>query len=100
MPTLFTALRAHRKPRKPQATVQPLFAPGGLPQLGVLGYTAKVVALAPPRAKKKLAGPTLKMSLRDRYLVRRYAERGKVVVVGGGFAGLAAAYELESLGYA
>jgi monoamine oxidase len=67
--------------------------------LGVLGYTAKVVALAPPRAKKKLVGPTLKMSLRDHYMVRRHPKRGKVVVVGGGFAGLAAAYELESLGY-
>jgi monoamine oxidase len=99
MPTLFTALRAHRKPRKPRATVQPSVAPEGLPQLGVPGYTGEVVALAPTRTKKKLAGPTLKMSLRDRYLVRRYAERGRVVVVGGGFAGLAAAYELESLGY-
>jgi monoamine oxidase len=100
MPTLFTALRAHRKPQKPRITAKSSVSPGGPPQLGVLGYTAKIAALATPRAKeKKLEGPTEKMSLRDRYLVRRSAKRRKVVVVGGGFAGLAAGYELESLGY-
>jgi monoamine oxidase len=40
------------------------------------------------------------MSLRDRFLINGKAVRSReVIVVGGGFAGLSAAYELESLGY-
>ena len=35
----------------------------------------------------------------DRFVVRPLAAAGRVVVVGGGFSGLAAAYELSSAGY-
>jgi monoamine oxidase len=101
MPTLFTALRAHRKPRKRRAAAQSAIA-GGAPLPGAPGYTAEMVAVVARKAKeekKRQGGPTRKMSLRDRFVMQRKAAPGKVVVVGGGFAGLAAAYELESLGY-
>jgi monoamine oxidase len=101
MPTLFTALRAHRKPRKRRAVAEPAI-PGGAPLPGAPGYTAEMVAVAARKAKgekKRQVGPTRKMSLRDRFMVRRKATPRTVVVVGGGFAGLAAAYELESVGY-
>lgn len=38
MPTLFTAVRAHRKPRKRRAVAQPPI-PGGAPLPGAPGYT-------------------------------------------------------------
>jgi len=101
MPTLFTALRAHRKPRKRRAVAAPAVSAGALAP-GAEGYTAELVAVAArtaKHAKKRDTGPTLKMSLRDRFVVRRKGPPGKVIIVGGGFAGLAAAYELESLGY-
>jgi monoamine oxidase len=101
MPTLFTAIRAHRKPRKRRALAQPPAIPGA-PLPGAPGYLAEMVAVVERKAKeekKREAGPTRQMSLRDRFEVRRKAAPGEVIVVGGGFAGLAAAYELESLGY-
>ena len=53
-----------------------------------------------PRTVRKLNEPKRKMSLRDRFLINGKVVRSReVIVVGGGFAGLSAAYELESLGY-
>src|SRR5690348_16113624 len=102
MPTLFTALRAHTQrqkaqPQKVQPTVSAMPSVAGQPL-----YTAEIVA-APREASRtlrKLNEPKRKMSLRDRFLINRKAVKGReIVVVGGGFAGLSAAYELESLGY-
>jgi monoamine oxidase len=102
MPTLFTALRAHtqrqKAPRKnAQATVSAVVPAAGQP-----GYTAEIVAVPAeaPRTARELNEPKRKMSLRDRFLINRKAVGlRKVIVVGGGFAGLSGAYELESLGY-
>jgi monoamine oxidase len=102
MPTLFTALRAHAqqrkaRPKKAQPTVS-----AGIPTVGQPVYTAEMVAVPAeaPRTVRKLKEPKRKTSLRDRFVINRKAVRPrKVVVVGGGFAGLAAGYELESLGY-
>lgn len=100
MPTLFTALRAHQK--RPRAKAKPTIptAVGAIP--GAPAYTAELVAVPTPGAKEKKRRPeepTRKMSLRDLYIVRKKAPPGRVIVVGGGFAGLSTAYELESLGY-
>lgn len=102
MPTLFTALRAHTQrqraqPKQAQPTVSTLPSVAGQPL-----YTAEVVTVPQeaPRTPRKLNEPKRKMSLRDRFVINRKAVEGReVVVVGGGFAGLSAAYELESLGY-
>ena len=102
MPTLLTALHAHTKRVKPRVRMTPAVVAGGLLAEGKNAYTAEMVALLAesPRTKRKLKVPTRKMSLRDRFLIRRKAVgRRKIIVVGGGFAGLSAAYELESLGY-
>ncbi len=100
MPTLFTALRAHTQRRKaPPKKAQPTVS-AVVPAAGQTGYTAEIFAVPAeaPRTVRKLNEPKRKMSLRDRFLINRKAVgRRKVIVVGGGFAGLSAAYELESL---
>ena len=102
MPTLFTALRAHTQRRKaPPKKAQPTVS-AVVPAAGQTGYTAEIFAVPAeaPRTVRKLNEPKRKMSLRDRFLINRKAVgRREVIVVGGGFAGLSAAYELESLGY-
>ena len=102
MPTLFTALRAHAQRQRAQPKKARPTVPAGVPAEGQPVYMAEMVA-APaeaPRTKRKLKEPNRKMSLRDRFLINRKAvARRKVIVVGGGFAGLSAAFELEGLGY-
>src|SRR5713226_8143888 len=102
MPTRFTALRAHTQRRKaPPKEAQPTVS-AVVPAAGQTGYTAEIFAVPAeaPRTVRKLNEPKRKMSLRDRLLInRKVAGRRKVIVVGGGLAGLSAAYELESLGY-
>jgi monoamine oxidase len=57
---------------------------------------AEPVVLPPKRRR----APTARLSLRDRFKVtERSGHAPHVIVVGAGFAGLAAAYELESVGY-
>jgi monoamine oxidase len=100
MPTLFTALRAHRK--RPRAKAKHTIPPAVGVTPGAPAYTVEIVAVptrSPKKKKRKPEEPTRKMSLRDLYVVRRKAPPGRVIVVGGGFAGLSTAYELESLGY-
>jgi len=105
MPTLFTALQAHvakPKPRKvPRQTVPP--GRGLLAEISATGGPAaalKVKAAARPQKRTRPKDPRPHLSLRDRFeVVKRAGPRGHVIVVGGGFAGLSAAYELKSVGY-
>jgi monoamine oxidase len=102
MPTLFTALRAHAQRQRAQPKKRQTTAPFPLQIEGQPVYTAEILGLPieAPRPKRKLKEPARKMSLRDRFLTNREAAgRRTIIIVGGGFAGLSAAYELESLGY-
>lgn len=98
MPTLFTALQTHL-PRRAAA-------PGIAPPAGeslrseVLGLPPVAEVKASQRRKRKqLKTPRPHLSLRDRFKIRPLKKKRHVIVVGGGFAGLAAAYELKSVGY-
>jgi monoamine oxidase len=95
MPTLFTALQTHRtKAQVP--TLKPTKAPLESLRTEVLG----AIGHEAPRGKRKRAkNPTPRLSLRDRFKIRPLKQKRHVAVVGGGFAGLAAAYELKSVGY-
>jgi monoamine oxidase len=87
MPTLYTALRTHiTKSRAPSGQTQ------GLP--GLLAETV----IAPVKAKRKKE-KVYKLSLTDRFKICRPGSRPTVIVIGAGFAGLAAAFELQSVGY-
>lgn len=85
MPTLYSALRTHL--REPQ--------PAAAKHLRAPQLFAKVV---PPRVKHKKE-EIYRVSLTDRFNVRQVSPRPTVIVVGAGLAGLAAAYELHSVGY-
>jgi monoamine oxidase len=53
-----------------------------------------------PPKRERIKDPRPRLSLDDRFKIRREAARAhRVVVIGAGFAGLAAAYELESVGH-
>jgi monoamine oxidase len=94
MPTLFTALQTHiTKPRVP--TPQPTRAPVESLRTEVLGE----IGAKAPKKRKPRKNPTPRLSLRDRFKIRPLKPKRHIVVVGGGFAGLAAAYELKSVGY-
>jgi monoamine oxidase len=61
-------------------------------------FSSAVVAV--PQRRKKLKEPEVRLSLRDRFRVIPHKGRPRhVIVVGAGFAGLSAAYELKSVGY-
>jgi monoamine oxidase len=85
MPTLYSALRTHSREPESIPQQQP-----GQPQL-----FAETVAVPVKPEKEKI----YKLSLTDRFKISRPAQRPTVIVVGAGFAGLAAAYELHSVGY-
>ena len=87
MPTLFSALRTHlREPR-----------PAAAKQLREPQLFAEVVA--PPAKPKPKKEKIYKLSLTDRFTVHSRTPHPTVIVIGAGLAGLAAAYELHSVGY-
>jgi monoamine oxidase len=93
MPTLFTGLRSHSKSR-----------PKKLRSLGlILPKPRKKLSRATLKRRKKKAADEPKekpLSLLDRYTRAKHSGSAPhVIVVGGGFAGLSAAYELQSVGY-
>ena len=91
MPTLYTALRTHlpKPPRKKREGVPP-----GRPS----SFGLAMVVAAPERKKK--TEKIYRLSLVDRFKEMHPLPKPKsVVVIGAGFAGLAAAYELHSVGY-
>jgi monoamine oxidase len=102
MPTLFTALQAHAQRPKPKKKMKPaaslsLQAVRAMPGVGAEIVSTQVEA---PRTKRKLNEPKVRLSLRERFKVLTFeGKRRHVIVVGGGFAGLSASYELESVGY-
>jgi monoamine oxidase len=83
VPTLFTALQSHL--RRPPAPWVP--------------RTFQEAARARPTKPKRPRTPRRRLSLRNRFKVRPLKKPLRIAVVGGGFAGLAAAYELKSVGY-
>ena len=94
MPTLFTALQTHvAKPRFPTPRLAKF--PVESLRTEVLGE----VGAAPKAKRKEVKNPRPRLSLRDRFTIRPLKVKRHVAVVGGGFAGLAAAYELKSVGY-
>jgi len=87
MPTLFTALRTHvpvvKKPKQ-QANLQPY----GLEMM------------VNPQALRKKKERIYKLSLEQRFRrINRSRAKSEIIVIGAGFAGLSAAYELSSVGY-
>ncbi len=82
MPTLLTALHAHAKRVKPRVRMTPAVVAGGLLAEGKNVYTAEMVSLLAesPRTIRKLNVPTRKMSLRDRFLIRRKAVGRRKIV--------------------
>jgi len=88
MPTLFTALRSHLRSKK-AAQPKPVFHAFGMEML------------APPSVAqiKKQKGRIHRLSLAQRFKLRPLSRRKEVIVVGAGFAGLAAAFELSTAGY-
>ena len=101
MPTLFTALRAHARRAVPKLTGPSQFPQGPLAQSGVGGISQleEVRVLAPEKQPKRRE-PRYFLSLEDRFkILKRFGPPPHVIVVGAGFGGLSAAYELESVGY-
>jgi monoamine oxidase len=106
MPTLFTALQSHLagRERKRRSIAPALPGVGALAKtVGPLGATAAIEALKAAqqkRARKKPENPRPKLSLLQRFdPVQRSSTPPHIIVVGAGFAGLSAAYELQSVGY-
>jgi monoamine oxidase len=88
MPTLFTALRTHApavKTPKKQANLQPY----GLEMM-----------VNPQALRKKKKERIYKLSLGRRFRrINRSRATREIIVIGAGFAGLSAAYELSGVGY-
>ncbi len=103
MPTLFTALKSHAdQVRQIKAKRRPV-AKRELPAErypGIGGGLAELVTVARRPRKKKKKEPHPRLSLKDRFKIfGKPAPPLHVIVIGAGFAGLAAAYELQSVGY-
>ena len=100
MPTLFTALKSHadqikliQRAKHPRVKAQPQV-------LGITDAYAATVAVKRHPARKKKREPHPRLSLKDRFrIVGKAPSSTHVIVVGAGLAGLATAYELQSLGY-
>jgi monoamine oxidase len=112
MPTLFTALRAHVRTRNrrrfqhptvppPKTVVEESSTVGFPPELAKVELAKTEVARpSVPKKRKPSMNPRPHLSLLDRFdIVERSGPRPHVIVVGAGFAGLSAAYELKSVGY-
>ena len=103
MPTLFTALKSHADQvrqikAKPRRVAQPELPAERYPGIG--GALAEVVTVTSRTRKKKQKEPHPRLSLKDRFkIVGKPTPPLHVIVIGAGFAGLAAAYELQSVGY-
>ena len=103
MPTLFTALKSHAdQVTRPRAR-RPAPPPARIPvekYAGIGGRFAEIVAAKPVPPKKRKKEPHPRLSLRDCFkVVGKPAPSLHIIVIGAGFAGLAAAYELQSIGY-
>jgi monoamine oxidase len=96
MPTLFTALRTHLA--KPRVTAP---KPSRIPPRWVLPeYQEAVQAKTAKPKRKQPKRPHPHLSLRDRFRkFHPHKAKRQIAIVGGGLAGLAAAYELRSVGY-
>lgn len=102
MPTLFTALKSHAdEVRRIKGKAFRLKAERPTQASpGVTGEYAAVAAVKAVPRKKRPKEPHPRLSLKDRFeIIEKPAPSLHVIVVGAGFAGLAAAYELESVGY-
>jgi len=99
MPTLFTALQTHLPPARVKR-LQPSQVPQGSLSQEMLGTVTAAAPPRRPRKPKQTKPPRAKLSLHQRFKPRPLQVKRNIAVVGGGFAGLAAAYELKSVGYA
>ena len=92
MPTLFTTLESHVKPKR----APPEEVPGPLEALSEQIRKPGAPKAARPKPRRE---PHYQLSLTDRFRIASNAASKKIAVVGAGLAGLAAAYELQSVGY-
>jgi monoamine oxidase len=101
MPTIFTAIQSHARKVKPRKSKRQILPEAQLPPQQILEK-----GLQPAAAAGRPVPPTKKarrhrgLSLADRFkIIGKPASCSHVIVVGAGFAGLSAAYELTSVGY-
>src|SRR5437899_807296 len=98
LPTLFTALKSHADEFK-RIKGKTFGLNAERPTQAFPGVTGEYAAVAAVKAvprKKRPKEPHPRLSLKDRFeLIGKPAASLHVIVVGAGFAGLAAAYELE-----
>ena len=102
MPTLFTALQFHAEQQKRRVSQVSSIGGSRFPGnqvSGIGGQFAEMVSEPIPR-RRRSKEPSPRLSLKDRFRVVGKPSSGlHVIVIGAGFAGLSAAYELQSVGY-
>jgi monoamine oxidase len=104
LPTLFTALKSHADQLKQTKARRRLAITAQAPARASVGiggqFATAVTEMAPRQKKKKKKEPHPRLSLKDRFkVIGKPTPPLHVIVIGAGFAGLAAAYELQSVGY-
>jgi monoamine oxidase len=97
MPTLFTALESHVKPKRALPTEAPSALPSSLESVSEQ-VKLDTRALKAARALRRRE-PHYQLSLTDRFQSTGNTAGKKIAVIGAGLAGLSAAYELQSVGY-